>query len=174
MTLVGHSWGATLGLNFISRHPEPIDSFIFMASGIDAQGWKKDYEAELERRGISKNQPELIFLSDEEREEWKKYLVNLWDSFSEVTFDCLFENYLKSFNLREEFKNLNCPTLCIFGTEDLRFPIKAARKMKDINRYVHMIEVEGAGHFPYLLDVHRSKVINHIKDFLLMHSKPLS
>lgn len=166
VTLVGHSWGATLGLEYAKRFPGEISKLVFMSSGVDFTGWKVDFEAELLRRGISKNQPELIYLSNSERDDWVSYLDSLWSTFSGDSFDSIFESYLKSFDLKDFFQKTTTHLLCIFGEDDLRFPIVAAKKLKILNPNIRYVEIAGAGHFPFLQKFNKQEVHNEIRDFV--------
>lgn len=168
VTLVGHSWGATLGLEYAKRFPGEISKLVFMSSGLDFAGWKVDFEAELFKRRISKDQPELIYLSQSERGGWTSFLESLWETFSNKTFDSLFESYLRNFDLKDFFQKNTIPLLCIFGEDDLRFPLSAARKLKLLNPNIRYIEVGGAGHFPFLLQNHRDFILKEIRDFMCL------
>lgn len=85
--LIGHSWGSTLGIEYVSRFESKISSLVLMCSGLNFKHWKIDFDLHKQENGLVDAPPENIFLSEKERGEWKGFLDGLWDSFSDETFE---------------------------------------------------------------------------------------
>ena len=163
--LVGHSWGSTLAIEYTSQHRSKISSLVLISSGLSFKHWKSEFESEKTEVGLSEAPPEKIFLSDAERDNWTGFLNDLWNDFSGETFDSLYESYVTTHDLTDQFSKLSMPILYIYGTEDHRFPSRVAKTIKTYNQGVEDFEVQGAGHFPFLLENHRSQVSKKIRDF---------
>lgn len=163
--IVGHSWGATLGLEYVTRFEDKISGLVMMSSGLNFNHWKQEFELEKELRGLTAAPPEKIFLSESERKDWSHFLEGMWDTFSEETFDSLFDTYISGHDLTNKFSNLKLPILIIYGSEDVRFTSRIAKSMVKYNPNIKELEVVGAGHFPFLLEPHRKMVIDRILNF---------
>ena len=72
--IVGHSWGATLGLEYMTRFEEKISGLVLMSSGLNFNHWKIEFDLEKERRGLTSVPPEMIFLAEDERADWSDFL----------------------------------------------------------------------------------------------------
>lgn len=163
--LIGHSWGSTLGIEYVSRFESKISSLVLMCSGLNFKHWKIDFDLHKQENGLVDAPPENIFLSEKERGEWKGFLDGLWDSFSDETFESLFEGYIKFHDLVGSFSKLSRPILYINGSEDHRFPAKIAKKVASYNSSVEAFEVVDAGHFPFLNAENRKNIIQKIRDY---------
>ena len=64
----------------------------------------------------------------------------------------LRESFVKIVNqdLSEYAKNITCPTLLIWGTNDEAAPIEDARKLEKLLKDGALIELEGYTHYAYL------------------------
>lgn len=164
--LIGHSWGASLALEYIKQFDPKISALVLMSSGLSFKHWKEEFEAEKEKFGLKDAPAEMIFLSSYERKDWTKFLNDLWDSFSGESFDSLFENYIKNHDHTEAFLKIKKPVLSVFGSDDHRFPSRVANQMKALNPHLETLEVKGAGHFPFLMKEHAELVKQKIRDFL--------
>lgn len=160
--LVGHSWGATLGLEYLARFEDKVSGFVLMSSGLNFNHWKIEFDLEKERQGLTSAPPEMIFLSEAERVDWSDFLDGLWDTFSDETFHSLYDGYISGHDLIDKFSKLKLPVLSISGSEDVRFCPRIAKSLVNYNPKVELFEVVGAGHFPFLLDSHRKIVIDKI------------
>lgn len=164
--IVGHSWGATLGLEYVARFEGKISGFILMSSGLNFNHWKIEFDLEKERRGLTTAPPEMIFLAKEERVDWSGFLEGMWDTFSDETFHSLYDGYIASHDLTSQFSKLKIPVLVIFGSEDVRFCPRVAKTLSQYNQNAELFEVVGAGHFPFLLASHREIVFDKILSFV--------
>jgi pimeloyl-ACP methyl ester carboxylesterase len=164
--IVGHSWGATLGLEYVTRFQEKISGFVLMSSGLNFNHWKIEFDLEKERLGLTSASPEMIFLAEQERADWCGFLDGMWDTFSEETFHSLYAGYISSHDLTDKFSKLKLPILSISGSEDVRFCPRIAKSLVTYNPKVEHFEVAGAGHFPFLLESHRRIVLDKISNFI--------
>lgn len=162
VTLVGHSWGATLATEYVSRFEQKISSLVLISSGLNFNHWKKEFDLEKENRGLQSAPPESIFLSEAERGEWSGFLDKMWENFSEETFQSLYDGYIVHHDLTQKFSSFKLPILTISGSEDVRFPPRIAKTLEQFNPQIVQFEVQGAGHFPFLLEHHRKTVIDKI------------
>lgn len=163
--LVGHSWGSTLAIEYASRFESKVSSLVLMCSGLNFKHWKIDFDLHKQEESLLDAPPEQIFLSNKERGEWTKFLDSLWDTFSDETFESLYDSYIKSHDLVDIFSKLALPILYIHGSEDHRFPTKIAKSIATLNSRVESFEVLDAGHFPFLTTEDRKIVLHKIRDY---------
>ena len=166
IVLIGHSWGATLALEYTKRFERKVSKLIIMSSGLNFRHWKTEFAQEKELRGLIDAPPEMIFLSQSERKDWSHFLDKCWDTFSGETFDSLFSNYISTHDLSETFTNLSIPILGIYGVDDVRFPSRIASELAILNPNFKLHKISDAGHFPFLLENHRKDVKNIILSWI--------
>jgi len=163
--LLGHSWGGVLAVEYLKKYQDKAHSLILMSTGLNTSQWGI-YNDELDELGLGDAPPEEIFLTPIERDLGKQLLDESWETFSEETFDSIFENYLKSYDLLRSLIEIKVPILNVFGEKDLRFSQKVTRSFRAYNENIIDVEIEGAGHFPFLEINNREKVISEIIKFI--------
>ncbi|WP_342526772.1 alpha/beta hydrolase [Chryseomicrobium sp. FSL W7-1435] len=133
-TVVGHSWGADLGLVYALKYPDAIRGFLSMAgTGIqNDRDWKEAYVANKQSQG--EELPEFLYAPNR---EVHRSLLTSWRDF--IKYPDLLNNLAK----------LDVPTLFVAGGEDIRpsWPIQQLAKLVPRANY---IEVDGAGHYLWL------------------------
>ena len=164
--LLGHSWGGVLGTEYVKRYPQKIKGLVLMATGLNSKQWLL-YTDELEKAGKSDISKDELFFTPVEMQEGKKMFEHeKWSGFSGETFDAIFEDYLKSYDLLDEIQNFDLPILNIFGENDLRFSKNVTRSFKKFNPKVKDLEIKNSGHFPYILKINKEIILSEIKEFI--------
>ena len=132
--VIGHSWGADLGLAYCLHYPESILGFVSIAgTGIqNDRDWKSTY---VQRKlDIGELIPEFEY---EPNKVVHRSLIESWRSF------------IKKSSLLKEISNINFPTLFVFAEKDIRpsWPIKQISNLINHSEY---IEIKDAGHYIWL------------------------
>jgi proline iminopeptidase len=177
VTLLGHSWGATLALLYTLWHPEKVSKLIYVSgTGIDpGSTWKPAYRDNL-RRGLGARLSHWEELASRERTpvEDRKYAVLQWsadftdpataDQHAEATatpwFDINWQcatalnqeinTYLEGNDLAAACRTLTVPTLIIDGALDIR-PRTAVDSLHRCLPQVRRTTLN-AGHLPWVGD----------------------
>ena len=166
VALLGHSWGGVLATEYVKRNPSRIKSLILMSTGLNSQQWTL-YNRELEESGRSDISREELFFTASETQAGKRLFEHeCWNGFSEETFDAIFSDYLKSYNLLEVLGDFTMPILNIYGEKDLRFSTDITETFKGYNSKIQNLEIKDSGHFPYILDQNRNHIVSKIEEFL--------
>ena len=138
-----------------------------MSTGLNSKQWTQ-WNEELDILGLGDASAEDLFLTPSEFDEGIKLLEETMKTFSNETFETIFENYLKKYDLLSALKNFNLPIYNIFGEKDLRFSKNVTTTFKSYNKSIVDIEIPNAGHFPFLEERNRklitSTIIKHFKN----------
>lgn len=62
-------------------------------------------------------------------------------------------------DLSENVKKVKCPTILIFGENDLDVPLEEGKKLESLLLDGHLIVYEGADHYAYFTDINRTNNI---------------
>ncbi|MDP9863918.1 MULTISPECIES: alpha/beta fold hydrolase [Streptosporangium] len=180
MTVLGHSWGAQLALQYALAYPERITRLIYVSgTGIDPEStWHSAYERNLRTRlgeGLERWQ-ELKRRERTPRED-REFAVLQWSvdfvdrtlalSHAEqmatpwlgVNFECNrvlnaeTKRSLEGNTLTSVCRTLDVPTLIVDGSEDIR-PRWAVDSLQDALPQVSRVTLQGAGHLPWTEDPH--------------------
>lgn len=132
--VIGHSWGADLGLAYCLDYPESILGYVSIAgTGIqNDRDWKSTY---VQRKlDIGELTPEFEYAANK---VVHRSLIESWRSF------------IKRPSLLKEISNINFPTLFVFAEKDIRpsWPIKQISNLINHSEY---IEIKDAGHYIWL------------------------
>lgn len=180
MTVLGHSWGAQLALQYALAYPKRITRLIYVSgTGIDPEStWHSAYERNLRTRlgeGLERWQE----LKQQERtpREDREFAVLQWSvdfvdrtlapSHAErmatpwlgVNFECNrvlnaeTKRSLEGNMLMSVCRTLDVPTLIVDGSEDIR-PRWAVDSLQDALPQVSRVTLQGAGHLPWIEDPH--------------------
>jgi pimeloyl-ACP methyl ester carboxylesterase len=161
--LVGHSWGGVLATEFALRHEKKVAGLALMSSGLSHTQWL-EYRKNLQELGLSEAPLEEIVLAPEDPSSATEFLKKMDTTFSEETFDSLFETYLKHFDLIELLPLLSLKIAVVFGEKDLRFRPRIAEEILRRNPGVKSYPIEGAGHFPFLQKKTREKIFQVLRE----------
>lgn len=161
--LLGHSWGGVLAVEYALRFQDKLSGVVIMSTGLCFKHWNDDFKKHKEELGLTHAAPEDIFLTRNERPFGIEFLNKTWEGFSGETFDYLYENYIKSFDLTSKLKDLKIPLMNIYGDEDNRFPVHVARSLQKYNENMSNIEIPDAGHFPFLTERGQEIILNALR-----------
>jgi proline iminopeptidase len=162
VVLIGHSWGGVLGTEYASRYEEKLAGLVLISTGLKASQWKEEFRLELKNLSLEDAPPEKIFLIPAEEELGRPLLDSTWSSFSGETFDNLNATYLSNYDLTLKIAHIKIPILNIFGENDVRFPTRVTKTFRTLNDRIVDCEISKAGHFPFLLDSNKKKIIKLI------------
>ena len=131
--IIGHSQGGLVGIDFASRYPELIEKLVLVANS-----YKMPVNQELIDLAEAGDEKAVLLMM-----KWayegskafiggnpvKKILNSARDIREVLAVDLNACNNYK--NGQNAIKEINCPTLCIFGDIDKMVPVKAGLKMSE-------------------------------------------
>jgi proline iminopeptidase len=178
VTIVGHSWGAMLAVNFAITHPAQIYKLVLIGSGplafsdfviqqdnILARATLAERE-NIERLQDSMSRAKSPSESIAYRKQFGKQFLRLI-SYDAMRIDSIFEEVSKSrsnqamqflmvqdlqkmnYNVKSKIGSLNFPTLVICGRQD-PIGLFPSIYLKELNNKFKLVWVEKSGHFVWL------------------------
>lgn len=159
--LMGHSWGGVLAVEYARKHQGKLSGVSLLGTGLSTEQWRH-FHHDLEKKGLQDASPEEIFLTANELEAGKPFLENIWNGFSDETFESVSETYLERYNLLPALAEIKIPILSFYGDSDLRFSPEIAKSFKKYNDKIVEIEISNAGHFPFLSKPNSELIISEI------------
>nr|WP_081472417.1 alpha/beta hydrolase [Ornithinibacillus scapharcae] len=132
--VIGHSWGADLGLVYSLLFPQSILGYISI-SGTGVQNdrdWKDTYNRKKEEIGELK--PDFEYKANK---VVHRSLINSWREF------------IKKPELLKDISQLQLPSLFIYAEEDIR-PSWSIRQISNLISNSRYIEIKGAEHYIWL------------------------
>lgn len=146
--VIGHSWGADLGLAYVLRYSASILGFISISgTGIqNDRDWKESYKRN--KAEIGELLPEFAF---EANKIVHRSLIDSWRAF------------IKQPTLLRDISELNLQTLFVYAEKDIRpsWPLEQLSILIKNSRY---IELEGAEH--YIWQTKQDKFAGVLREFL--------
>lgn len=190
ISILGHSWGGFLAMEYAISHPERVEKLILSNTipasseefSLFVQEWIKrttPFQKELEEihhtQGFLDGDPNvmehlhrLIFRTYVYQPEKAELLSLRMTKTASVNGAKVYENirknvFEKPFNLHSSLKTLHVPTLVIHGDHDI-VPSITAQKIHESIPHSEFVLMHNCGHFPYVED----PVIyfHHLKKFL--------
>jgi len=190
VTILGHSWGGFLALEYVITHPEVVDKLILLnTSPASSEDFSLGMK-EIDKR-LSSSQKELqalqksVGFSKKDTATVEKYFQIMFEKyFFDPKKVCLLhlsmtpkaarngfkvseifgQNfYKKPFNLYPELEKLQIPTLIIHGDFD-PVPLSSAKKLHKSIKGSKFILIKNCGHFPYIEKP--IELFKNIDDFL--------
>lgn len=159
--LFGHSWGGVLAIEYAKKFQDKLAGVSLLGTGLSTDQWFR-FKSDLEAKGLQDASPEETFLTINELSVGKKFLEEIWEGFSDDTFESISDAYLENFNLLKDLPNLEIPLLSFYGENDLRFSPEVARSFCDYNSAIIGKELPDSGHFPFLSENNRNEMISMI------------
>lgn len=172
--LGGHSWGATLALQYAFAHPDRTVALLYVSGVGVGSRWKSAHCAEVKRRLTPEQHQRRETLRDRERDETeeREYRTLSWApdyadrerAFElaaaeattpfEINYECnaalnaAVETWDET-TLLARCRKLTVPALVIHGEDDPR-PIWAVESMVDALPTVELCVLADAGHLPWI------------------------
>ena len=178
VTIVGHSWGAMLAVNFAIAHPTQINKLVLIGSGPLAFSDFVIQEANIMARASMAEREYIQRLQDSMsqakspseslayRKQFGKQFLRLI-SYDATRIDSIFEEVSKSrtnpamqflmfqdlqkinYNVKNKIRSLNFPTLVICGRQD-PIGLFPSIYLKELNNKFELVWIEKSGHFTWL------------------------
>lgn len=176
MNVLGHSWGGLLAMFYVVHHPESVGKLVLLNTVAPSSEDYHRFEEEVGYR-LSPLKGKLTSLAESKEfiernpkaikeylqiifetycfESKKASLLNLDLSpiaashFLQVNGSFKSKFYSKPFDLIEQLKSLNVPTLIIHGDSD-PIPYHTVTKIQDAIAGSSFILMKDCGHFPYV------------------------
>ncbi len=188
INLLGHSWGGILAMHYGIRFPERLNSLILCSTAASVESFtemRATYSAN--REPGDEELLEEIYSSDEYQSGdpgaiekfWRVYFKPYFKDHSLVSgLDLLFtENTIKNsnavagyilksigdFELHEDLKVVNCPTLVIHGDAD-PMPVKYAQKIHESIKGSQLVIAKDSGHWLFVdaTETFRSSILEFL------------
>ncbi len=143
--VIGHSWGADIGLAYSLQYPQSFISFVSISgTGIqNDRDWKDTYKQNKEALG--EETPDFKF---EVNKIVHRALINSWRTF------------IKEPDLLKQMSQITIPILFITAENDIR-PSWPIRQMNALIEHSEYIEIQGAEHYIWLNKKEELAIILH-------------
>ncbi len=179
VSLLGHSWGATLALAYTLAHPERVRALVYVCgTGIDPEAsWRPEFQAAAERRlgAAGAERLRLLHAAEPSPERDRELAVLQWsadfvdedravehasalaDPWLGINWECSARvnedarRYLRDGAVAEACRSLAVPVLIVDGDRDNR-PRWAVDSLHRALPRVHRVTLSGAGHIPWVED----------------------
>ena len=166
ITIIGHSQGCLVGIDFASRYPDLISKLILVAGS-----YKMPVNKELIDLAEAGDEKAILLMM-----KWgyegskafiggnpvKKIIKSSRDIIEVLAVDLNACNNYK--NGEESLQKINCSTLCIFGDLDKMVPVKAGTKMSERIKNSETKIISNCGHMIIFEKAFEMRKI--VKDFL--------
>jgi proline iminopeptidase len=169
MTLLGHSYGGMLALEYALRYPHRLDGLILCCT---APAW--DYDEEIAANAAVRGTPEALAAAAELRnapigddERYRRLHVAIQPlyfhrvdpdviaamdartRYSAAAYD-LSELLLADFNIADKIHAIQTPTLIVVGRDDWVTPPSQAERIQRAIPHADVAMFEASGHYPFI------------------------
>jgi pimeloyl-ACP methyl ester carboxylesterase len=171
ITIVGHSQGTLVGIDFASRYPDLIFSLVLIAGS-----YKMSVNQDLIDLAESGDDKAILLMMKWGYEGSNafiggnpvKKIINSSREIREVlSVDLKACNNYK--DGKESLEKINCPTLCIFGDLDKMVPLKVGTKMSDLIKNSETKVISNCGHMIIFEKAFEMRKL--VKEFILKNKK---
>ncbi|MFI5690605.1 alpha/beta fold hydrolase [Kribbella sp. NPDC051586] len=153
--VIGHSWGASLALEFAQAHPDVVSRLVLVSSvGLD--GPPPDYRARVAERlaGTAEADPWIarisVNLADRMTALTRARRLNTpWFEPNQVCADALRDELSAVPDRAGACRRVVVPTLMVHGAEDLRPPYVTDSLLEALPNAERVV-LDGVGHYPWI------------------------
>lgn len=159
---IGHSFGCRVGIQIASRHPDLIKAMALLAgAGLKRKRplHKKLYLTA--RIKLFKALKKLIPLGL--NEDWLRSKFGSADYRDAGAMRGILNNVIQE-NLVDEAKQVQCPTLLTYGSDDTETPPEIGHRLNALIKNSQMITLDGQDHYT-ILGSGRHQLAPHLKTF---------
>jgi proline iminopeptidase len=188
VTILGHSWGGRLALEYAIKHQDHIDNLILMGS---TPANSKGFKAFLDEVAIRLKPVKAQLLAMEKSKEYKEGTPKMVADYYRLIFSTylykrsdgnkislkfttpyalnmpkimgLMHKVLNEFDLSSDLKNIKFPTLIIHGDHD-PIPLWTAQEIQTLIPNSKLEIMKNIGHFPPVEN--QAEFIRVIEDFV--------
>jgi proline iminopeptidase len=166
MTLLGHSYGGFIALDYALRYPESLSRLILVSTAPAVDYWP-EIRANMRGRGATDEMLESfeggVWETDAELEEHVDLVGHLNfaaanegltpDVFRHTVYSAYararaFE-LLQTFDVADRLGEITVPTLIVVGREDVFTPLSQAKRLRAAIPASELVALDGCGHFNY-------------------------
>ncbi|MDO8529248.1 MAG: alpha/beta hydrolase [bacterium] len=148
-TLIGHSFGGSVIVKYLSAHGNNAKKIIL----IDSAGIREKVISKTVLKVFSKiGKSGLIFFPKTFREKTKKSFYKLIDAEDYPQSGAMKEIYLKiiSEDLKRDMEKIEVETVLIWGEKDKDTPLSDGLTMKSLIKNSKLFVIKNAGHYSFL------------------------
>ncbi len=161
---IGWSMGGLIALELAKKQPKKVTSLILITSTpcfAKKENWPHAMERNILKNFVSayNKEPELTldkfsYLASEGNKNPRNWIRELKKLSSKVNPAALEDGLqiLLNTDLRESIKDLEIPSLMIFGEKDSLVPVGVEKEIGLLNGKVRTKIISGSGHTPFLTD----------------------
>ena len=153
--LIGHSFGGKISLIYASKYK--VKKLILFGSP-----FKKEIQKLSTKTKILKSLKKVPILKNLEGYAKKHIGSRDYRNASELMRKIMVEHV--NLDITEEVKRIECPTLLVWGTNDLEVPIERAYELEKLIKDAGVVEYEDCTHYAYLERL--DQTIRIIKSFI--------
>ena len=139
--LVGHSFGGKISILYSSKYE--VKKLVLLASP-----FKKEIKKPSLKTRMLKAAKKVPGLNKLEGFAKKRMGSTDYKNASEIMRQVLVKHL--NYDLTENAKQINCPTLIIWGTEDMAVPFERAYELEKLIKDSGVVVYEGCTHYAYL------------------------
>ncbi len=144
--IIGHSFGGRIAIKYAKEHIVKKLVLIDSAGIVNKKSFKT--KCRIHYFKILKKALSLPLLN-----RCKESVLNKFGSSDYKNADGMMKKILVNVvneDLREDLKEIKCPTLLVWGVNDTVTPLRDAYVMKNNIKDAGIVKIENAGHFSYL------------------------
>jgi len=171
ITIVGHSQGCLVGIDFASRYSDLISSLVLVSGS-----YKMSVNQDLIDLAEAGDEKTVLLMMKWGYEGSKafiggnpvKKIINSSREIREILAVDLnaCNNYTTG---KESLEKINCPTLCIFGDLDKMVPLKVGNKMAELIKNSETKVISNCGHMIIFEKAFEMRKL--VKEFLIKNKK---
>ena len=139
--IIGHSFGGKIGLLYSSKYD--VEKLVCLASP-----FKKQITKESLKTKVLKTAKKIPIINKLEGFAKKHIGSTDYKNASEMMRKIMVNHV--NYDITEEVKKIKCPTLLVWGTNDLQVSINDAYELEKLIKNCGLVTYEGCTHYAYL------------------------